>query len=310
MSNRLVLRMAVIAFTGVAVSAATATAAGKDRTADPAVTGKEVVMVVNGKPVDLMSLMMAVERSGMRSGEGVELARDEIADNILLSQEATKLGLAKHPEVSRALELDRISVLANAYVMEQLKRNPITPAAIKEQYEKRRDAKQIKEYHVRQILVHTKAHAEALIGALNKGTDFADLARNASMDIGADRTAGDLGWFNPDIFVDAAFNKAVENLKKGEYTRNPVKTRFGWNIIKLEDGPRPVANPPSFASLPPAAQDAMQQRAQGVAYDALVAKLRKTAKIEQRALPKMPEALPTKSVPVPVPIAKSETVKN
>jgi peptidyl-prolyl cis-trans isomerase C len=132
------------------------------------------------------------------------------------------------------------------------------------------------EVSARHILVDNEAEAKAIIAQLEKGADFAALAKQKSKDP-AGQQGGDLGFFGRDEmvpeFADAAFK-----LKKGEYTKQPVKTQFGWHVIKVED--RRQSSPPSF-------DEAKEELSNEVARDVIndkVKELRDKAKVETFAL--------------------------
>src|SRR5690606_22075542 len=121
----------------------------------------------------------------------------------------------------------------------------------------------------RHILFTSADQAEAVIAQLDGGGDFVTLAKRHSQDPGGQNSGGDLGWFQPDNFVDHHFTDALERLSKGQYTQQPVRSRFGWHVIKLEDGPRAVQDPPAFDSLPDAAREAQRQRTAQIKIEAL-----------------------------------------
>ena len=171
------------------------------------------------------------------------------------------------------------AILSRAYLENYFAKNPVTEESVKSAYEWNRANGKIVEYKVRQILVPTAEQAQDLIAKLNKGEDFAALAKVNTQDPGGQNNAGDLGWFRPDIFVDHNFTDAVVALKKGEYSKVPVRTRFGWHIIKVEDGPRPVQNPQPYDALDDNAKQAMRQKAAQVKLETLTAKLAGAAKV-------------------------------
>ena len=90
----------------------------------------------------------------------------------------------------------------------------------------------IKQTHARHILVKTKEEADAIIADIAKGGDFAKIATEKSQDPGSAKEGGDLGYFGAGEMV-AEFDKAVQELKPGEFTKAPVKTQFGFHVIKV-----------------------------------------------------------------------------
>jgi peptidyl-prolyl cis-trans isomerase C len=140
--------------------------------------------------------------------------------------------------------------------------HPITDAVLKAGYEWNRANGKIMEYKVRHILVPTSEEAQGIIDRLNKGEKFVELAK-LTKDPGGNTRGGVLGkdgWFRPDIFVDPYFSDAVEALKAGKHTQKPVRTRFGWHVIKLDEAARRVADPEPFDKLHPASREALRQK--------------------------------------------------
>jgi peptidyl-prolyl cis-trans isomerase C len=132
---------------------------------------------------------------------------------------------------------------------------------------------------VRQILLPTAEQASQVIDKLNKGEDFVALAKVYTQDPGGQTSGGDLGWFRPDIFVDHNFSDAVVALNKGEYNKTPLRTRFGWHVIKIEDGPRPVQNPQPYDALDENIKQALRQKTAQIKLENLTARLSASAKV-------------------------------
>jgi peptidyl-prolyl cis-trans isomerase C len=122
-----------------------------------------------------------------------------------------------------------------------VKKNPVKDAEIKAEYDKAKAGAPDKEYHARHILVEKEDEAKAIITKLKGGAKFDELAKQ-SKDPGSAANGGDLGWTDPTRFVPE-FSKAMTALQKGAITDTPVKTQFGFHVIKLEDV-RPVQIPP------------------------------------------------------------------
>jgi peptidyl-prolyl cis-trans isomerase C len=197
---------------------------------------------------------------------------DHLVDGMLITEAGRKDHLDQDPELQRRLERYEDHLIQEAYLSRAIKAVQ-SEDQLKARYESFiKDKTGREEVHARHILVKTEAEAQAIIAELDKGADFGDLAKQHSIDPGA-KSGGDLGYFgHGDMvkeFADAAFA-----LPAGEYTKTPVKTQFGWHVIKVED--HRVDKPPSF-------EEARQEVAQLVARDAIAAKLkelRSTAKIE------------------------------
>jgi len=240
-------------------------------------------IIVNQQPIHRSNIDLIVKQKtalGVPSTE--ELKQDiqeELVNQALLAQQAEKKQLDKTTDVQAQLELNRLAILSKAYLDDYFREYPITGEDIRKDYEKKRNSGAILEYRIRQILVKTETEAKELIKAIRKGADFHKLAQEKSNDPGADHHGGDVGWFRPDIFIDENFAEAVTKLKKGEITDEPVRTRFGWNIIKLEDGPRPASNVPTYENTNVKLQAVLREKAERKAVDKLIADLKVHAQI-------------------------------
>jgi peptidyl-prolyl cis-trans isomerase C len=129
------------------------------------------------------------------------------------------------------------------------------------------------EVRARHILVPTEKEAQAILDELKRGTDFAELARQKSKDPGAAAEGGDLGYFTKDQMVPE-FSEVAFKLNKGELS-DPIKTQFGWHIIRVED--KRSKRPPDFADVKDQVETYVIRRAQ----TELITKLRQGAKIER-----------------------------
>lgn len=175
---------------------------------------------------------------------------------------ANQAHLENDPAVAAAMKQAADVKLENAYVQKQIQ-PAITDAAVQADYNKNYAGKPGPEQvDARHILVKTKAEAQAIIDQLNKGADFATLAKKDSIDPGASN-GGELGWFSKDQMVPA-FADAAFALKPGQYTKTPVQSQFGWHVIMVE-GKR-TAPPQTLA-------DVQQQIRQKLADDAIKATL-------------------------------------
>ena len=205
------------------------------------------------------------------SPELQKAVKEELIRRELLVQEAKKKGLDKNSEVQGQIELARQAVLIQAYLSDYVRANPISDDQLKKDYEAIKASLGSTEYKARHILVATEDEAKAIIAKLEKGEKFSELAKQ-SKDPGSKDNGGELGWSSPSSYVKP-FAEALTKLKKGEYTKTPVKTDFGYHVIMLEDT-RPLT-PPPFDQVKPQ----LQQRAQQQQVEQLVKKLRESAKI-------------------------------
>lgn len=198
--------------------------------------------------------------------------RERLIQRELLIQEAKKAGLDKKPEISAQAEAARQNVYVNAYLQDYVKKNPISDAQLKAQYETIKAQLGNTEYKARHILVVAEADAKAIIDNLKKGAKFDELAKQ-SIDPGSKDKGGELDWASAGNFVKP-FSDALTALTKGKYTETPVKSDFGYHVIMLDDT-RPLTVP-AFEEIKPR----LLQQAQGQQVNKLVDGLRAKAKVE------------------------------
>lgn len=163
-----------------------------------------------------------------------QVVMDEITSRILLAQGAVDQKVDREPDVYLQLRLQHENLLARAMMRKYLKDNPISDEEVQKRFQELSEKADKNQYRVRHILVRTEEEAREILAQLKKGANFANLAKQKSIDVGSGRQGGELpGWFNQDQVVPA-FYEAVRKLNKGEMTAEPVKTDYGWHIIKLE----------------------------------------------------------------------------
>ena len=214
------------------------TAAPATATAAPAVSKEDAVASVNGlyiSKADLQALEddIAARTHGQQSFPKEKLI-DELVQRELLVQAATNKQLQSAPDVVKQLEMARRSLLAQALIKNYLETNPIKDEDLKAEYDKQIGAQDKTEYKARHILVKTEDEAKKIIEQLDKGKDFAELAKKNTTDPSGKESGGDLGWFGAKQMV-APFSEAVAQLEKGKYTKAPVQTQFGWHVILREE---------------------------------------------------------------------------
>jgi peptidyl-prolyl cis-trans isomerase C len=210
---------------------------------------------------------------------------DRVIDFRLLADEAERQGVGDDPEVEAALARARADVLRDALVQQAISEET-TADKLRERYQALQQSEGFaqEEVHARHILLESEDEAKAVVEQLQGGADFATLAQERSTGPSA-QSGGDLGYFKREQMVPE-FAEAAFALQPGEVTTEPVKTQFGWHVIKVLD--RRTAEP-TFAESEP-------QLRQEVARDivtALVAELREDAEIERFNLDGTPmEAAP------------------
>jgi peptidyl-prolyl cis-trans isomerase C len=160
--------------------------------------------------------------------------REEIIAREIFIQEAQKLGLEATPDFKDQLELAHQTLLIRELFNDFQKKNPVTDAEAKAEYDKYAAANGGKEYRARHILVEKEDAAKAIIAQLKKGGKFEDIAKKSSKDAGSGAKGGDLDWAAPGNYVPE-FSEAMTKLTKGQLTDKPVKSQFGFHIIRLDD---------------------------------------------------------------------------
>ncbi|MBN8964053.1 MAG: peptidylprolyl isomerase [Rhizobiales bacterium] len=237
-----------------------------------------VVAKVNGVDVHESDLAMAEEDMGQNAQTMTADAKRDyllqyLSDVILAARAAETKKVADQKEFK-----SRLAFLRNKLLMETLLQQEgkaaVTPAAMKTVYdEAAKQMGQEQEVRARHILVPTEDEAKAILVELKKGTDFAELAKQKSKDPGAAAEGGDLGYFTKAQMVPE-FAEVAFKLDKGQVS-DPVKTQFGWHIIKVEDKrTKPV---PSFDEVKDQVSSYVERKAQAE----YIANLRKDAKIER-----------------------------
>lgn len=209
-----------------------------------------VVATVNGDRIYLSDVESSRDRlperyQGLPTEALFQLLVNSLIDSKLAAAEARRHGLHESADVKRQMARIEEQVLERALLIERIEKG-VTDEAVQKRYEKLvADTKGQEEVHARHILLETEAEAREVIGALKQGGDFAAIARQRSTGPSAE-SGGDLGFFRRDEMI-AAFADAAFALKDGAITEDPVKTEYGWHVIRTE-GRRP-AQAPAFAEV-------------------------------------------------------------
>jgi peptidyl-prolyl cis-trans isomerase C len=207
--------------------------------AAPLTAQAQNIAIVNGKAVPkarVEALMSQALRQGnqQRTPELEQQVRDEVVLREMFMQEAEKRGLAASPDYKAQMEFARQTILIRELFADYQKKNPVTDAEVQAEYDKFKSQSGGTEYRARHILVEKEDDAKALIAQIKGGAKFEDLAKKNSKDPGSGENGGDLDFAAAGAYVPE-FSQAMVKLKKGELTESPVKTQFGWHVIKLED---------------------------------------------------------------------------
>jgi len=196
------------------------------------------IAIVNGKAVPkvrLDTLLTQAQRGGQTvTPEMQQQARDQVVLREIFAQEAEKRGIAASADFRSQMDLARQSILIRELFESYRKKNPVNDEAAKIEYDKFKAQATGTEYRARHILVEKEDEAKGLITQIKGGAKFEDLAKQHSKDPGSGANGGDLDFAKSDSYVPE-FGKAMSELKKGEMTPAPVKTQFGYHIIRLDD---------------------------------------------------------------------------
>jgi len=242
--------------------------------ASPAFAEDMPAATVNGVSIPQalvdMRIMDAIAQGKTDSTELHKAILEDLISVEVMVQEATRLGLDKSDEVVQQTEIAKQSVLANAFVQDYVKNHQISEDQLTQEYDQMKAKLGDKEYNVRHIMVDTEGEAKSIIALLaKKGNKFEKLAAEKSKDADSATQGGSLGWAVPSSFVPP-FADALRNLKKGERTKEPVKTEFGWHVIMVDDM-RDLKAPP-FDEVKPQLLQRLQRQATKKAIDDLRAK--------------------------------------
>jgi peptidyl-prolyl cis-trans isomerase C len=270
-----------------------------------------LVAKVNGVEVHQSDLTVAEEEAGQIPPMSPEAKQDYliqfVADMILVSKAAEDKKFGDTPEFKRKVEFARKKLLMEG-LLQSIGKDALTDEAMHKVYDEA--VKQIgdeKEVHARHILFRAAAGDEkaskeaeeklkAVIARLKKGEDFAKVAGEVTEDPSGKANGGDLGYFSKDQMVPE-FSEAAFKLEQGQLSE-PVKTQFGWHVIKVED--KRVKPAPKFEEVKPQIENFVVRKAQAE----LVTKLRADSKIERMDKPAKTDDKPAASTPAPAPAKK------
>ena len=235
------------------------------------------IAIVNGKAVPsarVDALVQQVTKSGRPvTPEMNGQIKDEVITREIFMQEAQKRGLDVTDDFKTQMELARQSLLIRELFNEFQKQNPVTDADAKAEYDKFASANTAKEYKARHILVAKEDEAKAIIASLKKGGKFEEIAKKSSKDPGSGANGGDLDWAPAGSYVKE-FSEAMVALQKGKMTETPVKSQFGYHVIRLDDVREPQL--PKFDEVKPQITQQLAQQKLAKFQD----ELRSKAKVE------------------------------
>jgi peptidyl-prolyl cis-trans isomerase C len=210
------------------------------------------IAIVNGKPVPsarVEALAQQVARSGRPVTPDMQgQLKEEVIAREVFSQAAQAMGLDATDDFKTQMEQVKQSILIRELFAAYQAKNPVSDADLKAEYDRYVAMNAGKEYKARHILVEKEDQAKALLTQLKKGAKFEDLAKKSSKDPGSAVKGGELDWANPASYVKE-FSDALAALGKGKITEAPVKSQFGFHIIRLDDVRE--ANMPKFDEVKP-----------------------------------------------------------
>ena len=247
-----------------------------------------VVAKVNGIEIRQSDLAIAEQEAGQLPAMSPEAKQDYLVqistDLILVAKAAEAKKFSDTADFKRKMEFNRRKTLMEG-LLQSVAKDALTDDAMHKVYDEA--IKQVgneQEVHARHILIRAAAGDEkaskeaedkikAVIARLKKGEDFAKIAGELSEDPSGKANGGDLGYFGKGQMV-APFSEAAFKLEKGQFSE-PVKTEFGWHVIKVED--KRAKAPPKFDDIKPQ----IERYVVGKAQSEMVIKLRAEAKIER-----------------------------
>ncbi len=244
----------------------------------PAATAGDVVATIDGKPLSRNTFEQYVSGVTSKPVEEVSAAeRNELLDGLVrasvVAAEAERSGVTARPEVAATLDIQRLTILQRAAAQDLLKDRQPSEDELRAEYELRIAQMDKTQYRLSHIVVETPEAATTLIGQLDKGGNFANLAREHSLDNNTKAEGGDLLWATPSG-MPPSFVVALRELKKGEHSKTPLRSDLGWHVIRLVDEREATA--PPYDTVRDQLVQAVQQKQFEAWVDGLVAKAKVT----------------------------------
>ncbi len=252
--------------------------AGDEVAAPKTFVAGDPVANVSGKPYSkadydkLVAFLGGQGQPAPTTADQVKELLESVTVQQLLADKAIADALDQSEDVKTQLKFINQGVLASTYVKKFADGLKVDEQEMRAEYDKEVAALEKNEYKASHILVNTEEEAKKIIEELAAGKSFEDLAKEHSLD-GSGQQGGDLGWFSAKMMVPE-FSASVQSLEKGKYTTEPVKTQFGYHIIRLDDA-REVT-PPAFEDLKPQFEANMKQKK----IQELIENLKKEAAVE------------------------------
>ncbi len=240
---------------------------------------KDSVATVDGHPISRNTFQQYAKGVASKPAEDLsDEQRSQLLDNLVraevVAQEAQKSGLAARPETRAALDLSRLQILQQAASQDYLKDRQPSAEELQAEYDIQVAKLGKLQYHLANILLPTEDIAKQVIAQLKSGANFAQLAREKSIDTRTKANGGDMDWISPS-YMTPDIAAALEKMKKGEYTATPIKSDDGWHVLKVLDTRENT--PPSYDKV----KDQLVQIVQQKKFKAYVDKLAAKAKVDK-----------------------------
>lgn len=215
----------------------TTPAATEHEASTASVSEEDTLATVNGSPItkeDVVAFMQVKQQTQPQAQMNPGLLLNEMINTQLLVQEAEQKGLQDSDEVKRLLKMQRAATLVSVLVREYLDNLELSDEELKKEYDAQIAGVDKQEFKASHILLETKDEAKKVIGEVKAdGSNFAELAKKYSTGPSG-KEGGELGWFSVRSMVPE-FSDAVKAMKKGDISKEPVQSEFGWHVIYLED---------------------------------------------------------------------------
>ena len=242
---------------------------------------------VNGEPITEADISATIGQAGISyktlNPKIQKKVIDMVVDRKLLTDAASKSGIENTEEYKTKLASMKKDLALDLWMKKEMKtlEASFTKEKLQEEYKKNKKLYSTpKKLHARHILVKTEAEAKEIIKELDSAKDkkakFIELAKSKSTGPSG-KAGGDLSWFEPKMMVPE-FSAAADKLKKGEYTKTPVKTQFGYHIIMLDDKKEAAVKP--FETVEAQIKNSLAGKAFAGKMKEKTEALRKAAKIE------------------------------
>lgn len=251
--------------------AAPALASAAAGASDP---GARVIATVNGTELtqaDFQTFVAGRAGDVQLSPQQIEMLFNEYINRELLYQDAVSKGWDEDPNVEKAIDNARRNIVSG-HAVRQMLSEPIPDSELEAAYKELRPVREFKTSH---ILVRSEEEAREVIGRLEGGASFEQLARSSSVDASAEQ-GGEIGWISAEQMTVPALREAITGMAKGSHSKQPIRTDFGWHILRVDDT-RIVPTPP-FAEV----RDELRRRLHNQRIREYLSELRREGEIEVR----------------------------